>query len=89
MTQSKFVFKVEYKSGVNGRVARFYVKAPYGGAYGLGETLMRAYLTGQIKWFRIKDIAPGELTLDLRSSLLRWPQALEASTARTKVVFGE
>jgi len=89
MTQAKFVFRVEYKSAVNGRVARFFVKVPYGAAYGLSEVLMRAYVTGQIKWFRIVDLKPGELTLDTRASLLRWPDALAASTARTKVVFGE
>lgn len=87
MTQSKFVFRVEYKSAINGRVARFFVKVPYGAAYGLSEVLMRAYITGQIRWFRIVDIKPGEL-LD-RDSLTRWPQALELSTKRTKVVFGE
>lgn len=89
MTQAKFVFRVEYKSAINGRVARFFVKVPYGAAYGLSEALMRAYVTGQIKWFRIVDIAPGELTTDTRSALLRWPQALVASTAKTKVVFGQ
>lgn len=89
MTQAKFVFKVSYKSAINRRVARFYIKAPYGGAYGLAEVLMRAYLKGDVAWFRIEDIRPGEVTTDIRASLLRWPQALDASTATTKVVFGQ
>lgn len=88
MTQAKFVFKVEYKSAINKRVARFIVKVPYGAAYGLSEALMRAYVTKQIEWYRITDIKPGELTPDTRSALLRWPQALVASTAKTKVRFG-
>jgi hypothetical protein len=88
LPQAKFVFKVSYRSAVNGKVARFFVKVPYGAAYGLSETLMRAYVTGQIRWYRVEDIAPGELTSDTRSSLLRWPQALVASSAKTKVVFG-
>lgn len=89
MTQSKFVFRVEYRSAINGRVARFFVKVPYGAAYGLSEALMRAYVTGQIRWYKITDLAPGEMTPDIRESLLRWPQALVASTAKTKVVFGQ
>ena len=87
MTQSKFVFRVEYKSAKNKRVARFFVKVPYGGAYGLSEVLMRAYVTGQIEWFRIKDLKPGEY-VD-RDSLTRWPEALRRSAYLTKVVFGE
>lgn len=88
MTQSKFVFRVEYKSAINGRVARFFVKVPYGAAYALSETLMRAYVTGEIRWFRVMDIKPGELTPEMRGILLRWPESLERSTAKTKVVFG-
>lgn len=88
MTQAKFVFKVSYRSGVNGRVVRFFVKVPYGAAYGLSEVLMRAYVTGQIKWFRIDDIKPGELTVTDRGALMRWPEALRASSLTTKVEFG-
>lgn len=89
MTQSKFVFRVEYGSAINRRVARFYVKVPYGAAYELAEVLMRAYVTGQIRWFRIVDIMPGELSVSDRSALLRWPEALRASSLTTKVVFGQ
>lgn len=85
---SKFVFKVEYKSAINRRVARIFVKVPYGAAYGLMETITRAYLKGDVVWFKVSDFGDGELTPDIRESLLRWPQALAASTAKTKVVFG-
>lgn len=89
MKPVKSVVKVEYGSAINRRVARFYVKVPYGASYLLSEALMRAYITGQIRWFKVTDIVPGELTPSLRASLLRWPDALRASTLKTKVVFGE
>jgi len=87
--QGKSVFRVEYGSAVNRRVARFYVKAPYGSSYALVEALNRAYQTGQVRWFRIVDIMPGELSVSDRSTLMRWPDALRASSLTTKVVFGQ
>lgn len=89
MTQAKFVFKVSYRSAVNGRVVRFFVKVPYGAAYDLSEALMRAYVTGQIKWYRVEDLKPNELTKQERLGLVRWTEALRASTLMTKVRFGE
>jgi hypothetical protein len=83
------IFYVEYKSAVNGRVARFFVKIPYGvwrdSLYGLNECFARAVFLGLISRFRVDVARPGQITPDIRSRLTRWPEALAATTNRTKV----
>lgn len=78
------IFRVTYRSAVNGRVARAYVKVPYSGLYGLTETLARQVMTRQVLWFRIDVAKPAEIA-EHRSTLSRWLDALRATTGRTRV----
>jgi hypothetical protein len=87
VTQAKFLFRVEYKSAINGRIGRFYVWATYGEPYGLTETLMHAYLAKDIRWFRVRDVRPGEVQPEDRAKRLKWRDALAATTRITKVRF--
>lgn len=82
--RSPNIFKVSYRSAVNGRVARAYVKVPYSGLYGLTETLTRQQAAGQILWFRVAIARPHEIA-EHRSELARWLDALRATTRITKV----
>jgi hypothetical protein len=86
VSDRRFIARVTYKG--NRRVARTYVKLQYGAVFTLSETLSRAWAIGLIDWFRIDTIKPNEITPEIRASLQRWPQALEATTERTKVAFG-
>jgi hypothetical protein len=88
VTTQRFIFKVSYRGTKSRRVARFFVKVPYGGAYVISETLMRAWTQGLIDWYRVDTVKPGEITEEVRASLTRWPEALRRSTEITKVEFG-
>jgi hypothetical protein len=83
------LFYVEYKSAINGRVARLFVKIPYGvwqdGLYALTENLDRALLTGQITRYTVEVAKPGAITPEVRGRLTRWREALATSTKRTRV----
>ncbi len=60
---------------------------PYAGLFGLTDSLTRAVSTGQISWFRIDVAKPGEITIEVRDQLVRWPDALSYSTSVTGVDF--
>ena len=81
----KSVIWVEYKSAINGRVARFLCKVPYGQAPDLMLRLNRAFQVGQIARFTISDLLTGEMDETTRDGLLRWNVALDVSANRTKV----
>ena len=72
-----------------GRFARgkavVHVKVPYGHLYGLTETLTRALTQGELRWYRI-EVAT-HITPEIRASLTRWPEALQATTEATAVRF--
>ena len=78
------IFKVQYRSGVNGRVAVAYVKVPYGGLFGLTEMLTRQITQRQIVWFRVNVAKPADIALH-RSELARWFDALTATSSLTRV----
>lgn len=69
------------------RTGSAWVKVPYAAAYGLTENLTRAMTTGQIESFTLRVAKAGEITPEVRASLTRWPQALEATTEVTAVDF--
>jgi hypothetical protein len=78
------LYKVTYRSGVRQRVASVVVKVPYGGVFGMTDTLTRMMTTGQIRWFRVevaqtKDITP------VRDRLERWLPALTGTSSITGV----
>jgi hypothetical protein len=83
------IFYLEYKSAVNGRIGRAFIKVPFGvyrdGLYALTEELVRLQLSGQITRYTIAVARPGEITPDIRSRLTRWREALAGTTKRTKV----
>lgn len=83
------IFYVEYKSAINGRVARFYVKVPYGvwqdSLYALMENLTRKQLEGEITRVTVEVAKPGSITNDVRASLARWREAIARTSKRTKV----
>jgi len=78
------IFKITYRSGVNGRVARVFAKIPYGGQFDLAEKLARMQSKGQIIWYRVDVAKPAEIA-ENRSRLSRWLGALAESSAVTKV----
>ena len=78
------IFKVTYRSGVNGRVARVYVKVPYGGLFDLNEKLARMLSERQIQWFRVDVAKSAEIAVH-RSELARWLEALTSSSRITRV----
>jgi hypothetical protein len=79
------IYRVTYRSGINGKLVRVFSKVPYSGVYALTETLTRAITTGQVAWFRLDPAKPGEITPKMRQALQRWPEALSASTEKTEV----
>lgn len=80
------IFVVRYRSALGRqRVAKTYVKVPYGGLYGMTETMVRAMTTGQVLWFRIDVARPGEITPEVRGALARWPEALTHTSDITAV----
>ena len=78
------IYKITYRSGVNGRVARVFAKIPYGGQFDLAEKLARMQSTGQIVWYRVDIAKPVEIA-ENRSTLSRWLGALAESSAITRV----
>ena len=78
------IYKITYRSGVNGRVARVFTKIEYGGQFNLVEKLARMQSQGQIVWFRIDIAKPVEID-EHRSRLSRWLGALAESSAVTRV----
>ena len=84
--RSPNIFKVTYRSAVNGRVARVFVKVPYGGLFMLNEMLARQMATGQILWHRVDVAKPVEIG-EHRSELQRPIPALLGTTPLTKVAW--
>jgi hypothetical protein len=78
------IFKVSYRSAINGRVARIWVKVPYGGLFALNETLARQLASGNLLWFRV-DIAKPDQIAEHRSELARFMGALMKTTRITAV----
>lgn len=83
------IFKVEYKSAVNGRVAKFFIKVPYGvyadSIWAMTDELTALMRDGQIARYAVAIARPGEVTPEVRSQLARWRVALARTTARTRV----
>jgi len=88
VTSQRFIARVSYRASKRRRVARTYVKLQYGAIFALAETLARAWAIGEIDWFRLDTIKPGEITPEIRAQLQRWSPALEETTERTEVAFG-
>lgn len=84
MTAPPRIFKITYRSGVNGRVTRVFAKVPYGGLFDLNEKLARMMAKGQIVWFRVDVAKPVEIA-EHRSTLGRWLGALAESSSVTLV----
>ena len=78
------IVKITYRSGVNGRVAVAYAKIPYGGMVDLADRLARLLAVKQVRWFRLSAATPEEIA-EHRAALRRWPDALAATTPRTRV----
>jgi hypothetical protein len=82
--RSPNIFKVAYRSALNGRVARVFVKVPYGGLFSLNEMLARQLATGQILWCRVDVAKAADIALH-RSELARAIPALMGTTPITHV----
>jgi len=80
------IFKVAYRSAHNGRVARVFVKVPYGGLFSLNDMLARQLATGQILWCRV-DVAKATEIAEHRSELARPLDALRGTTVLTRVAW--
>jgi hypothetical protein len=78
------IFKITYRSAINGRVVRVFAKVPYGGLFDLTDKLSRMVTERQILWFRLDVAKPKEIA-EHRSTLGRWLGALAESSAVTKV----
>ena len=78
------IFKVTYRSAVNGRVARAYVKVPYSGLFDLNDKMARMMAARQIQWFRV-DVAKSAEIAEHRFELARFTDALRATTPITRV----
>jgi len=86
------IFRVEYTTPPRRERGRFlprrasaWVKVPYGGLYGLTETLVRAMTTGQVERVSLRVARPREITPEVRAELARWPDALAHTTEVTHV----
>jgi len=82
--RSPNILRVEYRSALNGRKARVFVKVPYGGLFTLNEMLARQLATGQLLWFRVGVATPAEIGVH-RSELARAVEALTGTTRITRV----
>lgn len=82
--RSPNIFKVAYRSAINGRVARVFVKVPYGGLFALNEVMARQLAAGNLLWFRI-DVAKTTEIAEHRSGLARFMGALMDTTKVTQV----
>jgi hypothetical protein len=82
-------YTVPTRRGAGGRFlprsGSAFVKVPYAGLYALTENLTRAMTTGQIESYTLRVARPREITPGVRSSLTRWPEALQATTEVTAV----
>ena len=78
------IVKITYRSNVNGRVAVAYAKIPYGGMVELSDKLARLLAVKQVRWYRVDAAKPADIALN-RHSLVRWPEALAHTVARTHV----
>ena len=85
MTYPPRIFRVMYRSGINGKLVKVFAKVPYSGSYAMTETLTRAVQTGEVAWFRIDPAKPSEITPRMRADLQRWPEALQTSSQKTQV----
>lgn len=84
MTDQIHIVKITYRSGVNGKVAVAYAKIPYGGMVDLSDKLARLLAVKQVRWYRLAAATPQEIAAH-RASLARWPEALAATTSRTRI----
>ena len=82
--RSPNIFKVSYRSAINGRVARVFVKVPYGGLFSLNEVMARQLAAGNLLWFRV-DVAKTKEIAEHRSELARFMGALMETTKVTRV----
>jgi hypothetical protein len=80
------IFRIRYRSAVNGRVAEAFAKVPYSALFDLNEKLARMVSQNQIRWFRVDVANPVQID-EHRGSLERWQPALRATQAITKVDF--
>lgn len=79
------IYRVIYRSAINGRLVKVFMKVPYSGLYAMTETLTRAVANRQVEWYRLDPAKPGEITPKMRAALKRWPEALGDTVARTGV----
>lgn len=84
MTDQIHIVKIRYRSGVNGKCATAYAKIPYGGMVDLADKMARLLAIKQVRWFTIAAATPEEIGAN-RQSLVRWPDALAATIARTHI----
>lgn len=87
MTFSPRIYRVMYRSGINGKLVKVFTKVPYSGSYAMTETLTRAVNTGEVAWYRIDPAKPTEITPKVRQDLKRWPEALQTSSQKTDVTW--
>lgn len=78
------IYRLSYRSGVNGRVAVMWVKAPYGTMFAVTDLLSRQLSQAVILWYRLAVATPKEIALH-RPELQRAMDALRASSTVTKV----
>jgi hypothetical protein len=78
------IYKVSYRSAVNGRAAAFVTKVPYGEVYHLSELLTRLVAKGQVVWFRMQAATAQDIALH-RAELARWPDGMRATLPVTQV----
>ena len=78
------IFKIEYRSAINGRKAKVFAKIPYSGLFDLSSKLARMVSERQILWFRV-DVAKSAEIAEHRGELARWPDALTPTSSVTRV----
>lgn len=82
------VLRITYRSNYHPRrVVHTYAKVPYSGIFELTEVLSRAVSTSEIIWFRLDRLLPGQITPSIRRELVRWPEALKATSALSQVTW--
>jgi len=80
------IYRLRYRSGVNGRVAEAWIKAPYGTVFSLTDTLTRQLSQGKVLWYRLAVATAKQISLH-RGELARAADALRATTRVTKVAW--
>jgi len=80
------IWRFTYRAA-NGKLVRGFAKVPYAGVFGLTETLTRAITVGDIDMYRLDPAKPKEITPGVRARLQRWPEALQATSARSGVTW--